>query len=266
MRSSLLEMGMRRINIQVIIGAAFTVLSILLLGGCENDNIGYITQVVVSPSGEYQAEAVQVSYGATGGRSGVFLETGSDGAFPAEKEQNSEDSIEITETRSGWNADYDIQWTSDNQFTVIVSGRKWCNYYFVTIEGNEYTLIEGLTIDKDKTVYHEMMTDGDTVEITATVYVRNNLDDPVRFVVTGYISTYGPKRSVFDMRSASIQTETDLETGAPLVIGPGEDGSFEIKLTGTKKAEEEFDSNLPVYLFVHISDVVTDDEMTSETS
>ncbi len=36
------------------------------------------------------------------------------------------------------------------------SGRKWCEYYYVTVEGNEYTLIEGLSIDKDKTVYHEM--------------------------------------------------------------------------------------------------------------
>lgn len=42
------------------------------------------------------------------------------------------------------------------EHTRMESGRKWCEYYYVTVEGNEYTLIEGLSIDKDKTVYHEM--------------------------------------------------------------------------------------------------------------
>ena len=58
---------------------------LLLLGGCENDRTGYITKTFVSPSGEYQAEVVQVSLGATGGWSAVFFETDSGGSFPKEK-------------------------------------------------------------------------------------------------------------------------------------------------------------------------------------
>lgn len=201
---------------------------LLLLGGCENDRTGYITKTFVSPSGEYQAEVVQVSLGATG----------------------------------GWSADFDVRWTSDNEFIVIV-GSDQMRYYDVTVDRDQYTLIEGLTIDNDKTVYHDRSIDGNTIEITATVYVHNNLDTSVSFIVTGFADNYGP-RGIFDSRSVHILADTDLETGEGLVIGANEDASFEIKLTGTKDSEETFGDDMPGSLYLRIVEIGTGDNLTQQ--
>ena len=239
-------------------------LSLLFLGGCERNETGYITETFISPSGEYQAEVVQISLGATGGWSAVFLETRSEETFPAEKEQNSENSIDIEETEANWSADFDVQWTSDNEFIVIVyAGSDQMRYYDVTVDGDQYSVIEGITIDEDKTVYHERVIDGDNIEITATVYVHNNLCDPVGFVVRGFADTYGP-RGVFDAGSAKLFADTDLETGEGLVIGPNEDASFEIKLIGEKKTEEEFGDDMPRTVYLRIKEIGIGNEFTSE--
>ena len=236
---------------------------LLLLGGCENNRTGYITKTFVSPSGEYQAEVVQVSLGATGGWSAVFFETDNGGSFPKEKEQNGTDSICIEETDANWSADFDVRWTSDNEFIVIVyPNSNQMRYYDVTVDGDQYTLFEGLTIDNDKTVYHDRSIDENTIEITATIYVHNNLDAPVSFVVRGVEDNYGP-RGIFDSRSVNILADTDLETGEGLVIGPNEEASFEIMLTGTKESEETFGDEMPRSLYLRIVEIGTGDETVS---
>ena len=72
---SILPNDFKRIKHRFIAGAIIAGLSLAFMGGCENDRTGYITKTFVSPSGEYQAEVVQVSLGATGGWSAVFFET-----------------------------------------------------------------------------------------------------------------------------------------------------------------------------------------------
>ena len=257
---SILPNDFKRIMRRFIAGAIIAGLSLAFMGGCENDRTGYITKTFVSPSGEYQAEVVQVSLGATGGWSAVFFETDNGEPFPKEKEQNGADSICVEETDANWSADFDVQWTSDNEFIVIV-GSDQMRYYDVTVDGDQYTLIEGLTIDNDKTVYHDRSIDENNIEITATIYVHNNLDAPVSFVVRGFADNYGP-RGIFDSRSVNILADTDLETGEGLVIGPNEDASFEIKLTGTKESEEIFGDDMPRSLYLRIVEIGTGDNLT----
>ena len=249
-----------RIKRQIIFCVIIAGLSLAFMSGCENDQTGYITKTFVSPSGEYQAEVVQVSLGATGGWSAVFFETYNGEPFPKEKEQNGADSICVEETDANWSADFDVRWTSDNEFIVIV-GSDQMRYYDVTVDGDQYTLFEGLTIDNDKTVYHDRSIDGNTIEITATVYVHNNLDTSVSFIVTGFADNYGP-RGIFDSRSVHILADTDLETGEGLVIGANEDASFEIKLTGTKDSEETFGDDMPGSLYLRIVEIGTGDNLT----
>ncbi len=257
---SILPNDFKRITQRFIAGMIIAGLSLAFLGGCENNQTGYITKTFVSPSGEYQAEVVQVSLGATGGWSAVFFETDNGEPFPKEKEQNGADSICVEETDANWSADFDVRWTSDNEFIVIV-GSEMMRYYDVTVDGDQYTLFEGLTIDNDKTVYHDRSIDGNTIEITATVYVHNNLDAPVSFIVRGFADNYGP-RGIFDSRSVNILADTDLETGEGLVIGPNEDASFEIKLTGTKESEESFGDEMPRSLYLRIVEIGPGDNLT----
>lgn len=132
----------KRITQRFIAGMIIAGLSLAFLGGCENDQTGYITKTFVSPSGEYQAEVVQVS-----------------------------------------------------------------------------------------------------------------------FVVRGGADNYGP-RGIFDSRSVNILADTDLETGEGLVIGPNEDASFEIKLTGTKEPEESFGDEMPRSLYLRIVEIGTGDNLT----
>ena len=75
------------------------VASMLMLSGCE-DYPGYISDAVISPDGSYQAEVVQISYGATGGESCIYLERADNGDFPVSGDQTTENSLRIDVTNT----------------------------------------------------------------------------------------------------------------------------------------------------------------------
>ena len=99
----------------LFVGVVFA-LSNTMLAGCGRSSIGNISAVAISPSGDYQAEVVQISYGATGGETAIFVETADENAFPVIGEQNAVNSIKIIETRTGWGTENEIEWISDNTF------------------------------------------------------------------------------------------------------------------------------------------------------
>ena len=222
----------------------------LMISGCSDGLLRTVSEVYISPTGEYQADAVQIDGGVTYGASAVYLETGDPASFHAAEDVLPESTIKITECEGGWGSDYEIEWTSDDSFYVIIDN---CRYYDVSVDGDGYSITEGLVIDNNKCEIHDVITDGDNVEITATVCVRNNMSEAVQFEVSGYVRCYYKGEHYKGYTSADIKADTDIETGEVLSIGPGEEEYFEIKLEGAKKTEEKFTDTNPHSLFVHIT-------------
>lgn len=224
-------------------------ISMLALTGCGSDDIGYIRSAVISPSGQYQAEVVEISYGATGGESVIYVENVDEGAFPLEHENNTDKSIRIEETRHGWNEQYEIEWLSDSSFTVV-SGIDYKDFYLIEMDGNQYSVTDGLVIDTSKTKVLESAVSGDVMEVTTQICVKNNIDDVVCFSATSYAITEG-----FPLGQVTLKAAEDFETGEPLIIGPNEEKTFTIKLVGEKKSDEEFLGTYGGTVFVSIKEI-----------
>ncbi len=225
-----------------------TVLS--MMSGCSDDLLRTVNEVYISPTGEYQADAVQIDGGATYGASAVYLETGDPAAFSVIRDVVPETAVMISECRGGWGSDYEIEWISDDSFYVIIDK---CRYYDVSVADDGYSVTEGLVIDNNKCGIHDVITDGDNVEITATVCVRNNMSEAVQFVVVGSVMAYYKGDYYKGPTGVDIKADTDIETGEALSIGAGEEEYFEIKLTGTKKPDEKFTDTNPRKLYVRIT-------------
>lgn len=206
----------------------------LVFAACGNDNIGDISYVAISPTKQYQAEVVQISYGATGGESVICVETAGENAFPLEHEKNTDNSIRIKETKMGWGGQYEIEWISDNSFTVLL-GTDFKHYYLIEMNGNSYTVLEGLVINESKTRVLDRNVSGDVIEVTAEICVKNNIDDVVSFSADTYAATDGTP-----YREAKLTADDNFETGEPLRIGPNEEKTFIIKFVGEKNPDEEF--------------------------
>lgn len=232
----------------LFLGVVFA-LSITMLAGCGGSSIGDISAVAISPSGDYQAEVVQISYGATGGETAIFVETADENAFPIIGEQNTVNSIKIKETKTGWGTENEIEWISDNTF-IARTGSKLMNYYKVEMDGKSYKVTEGLEVEESKCTFHERKIDGDSIEITATIYVKNTISENVFFIVRSYILTEGNPRGM-----VTATAENNLKTGEALMIGPNEEKYFEIKLFGTKKTNESFVDQMPDYAYVSITQI-----------
>ena len=206
----------------------------LVFAACGNDNIGDISYVVISPTKQYQAEVVQISYGATGGESVIFVEIAGENAFPVEHEKNTDKSIRIKETKMGWGGQYEIDWVSDNSFTVLL-GTEFKHYYLIEMNGNSYNAVEGLVINESKTRFLDRTVSGNVMEVTAEICVKNNIDDVVSFSADTYATINGSPYG-----EVKLIADDNLETGEPLKIGSNEEKIFKIKFTGEKNPDEEF--------------------------
>lgn len=217
---------MRTCSIRKRLFSTLLVVSMITLSGCVDEDIGNIKAAYISPTGEYQAEIVQISYGATGGQSCIYVETAGAEAFPKESERNTKKSIRIDETRGGWASQYSIEWISDDTFIVVTEADS-IRYYSVEMDGKKYSLTEGLETDESKTTIHERVIDGNAIEIPVTVYVRNNIDDYVHVEVRMKALTSGTPRGVVNV------------TGK-LILGPNEEGNYDVTLTGVKESDVEY--------------------------
>ena len=220
------------------------VASMLMLSGCE-DYPGYISDAVISPDGSYQAEVVQISYGATGGESCIYLERADNGDFPVSGDQTTENSLRIDETQSGWSTEYSIEWISEDTFTVI-SGTRYFNYYRVTLNDSGYGLTRGLELDEDKCVFSERIITGNTIEIPVRIYVQNHIGDTVYFTAKAYVTTGG-----YPLSYINATTDRDSKSGELLKLGPYEEGYFDIVLTGEKDSDVNFKEDVDD-VYVHI--------------
>ena len=121
-------------------------------------------------------------------------------------------------------------------------------YYKVEMDGKSYKVTEGL--EESECAFHERKIDGDSIEITATINVKNTISENVFFVVQSYILTEGNPRGM-----VNVTAENNLKTGEVLMIGPNEEKYFEIKLFGTKKSNESFADEMPDYAYVSITQI-----------
>jgi hypothetical protein len=120
----------------IFVSFAFPIILLSMMD--TSGDIGDISTAAISPTGEYQAEAVNISYGATGGESSIFVEVAGKEPFPAEDGKNTKKAIKIKEIKYGWATEFEIEWIEDNAFKVIVGDTA----YKVEMDGKKYTVTQ----------------------------------------------------------------------------------------------------------------------------
>lgn len=136
----------------VIIALAFPFLIICILGifSLLQGDTRRVNDTFISPSGIYQVESINNSAGAMDqGESFLCIEFLEDGkAFSVEGDKPSKKAVEIDDIHGRYGAEYEIEWTSDDSFTV--TWNDYDNEYIadVVIDGRSCTIANKQTIAK----------------------------------------------------------------------------------------------------------------------
>ena len=124
--------------------------------------------------------------------------------------------------------------------------------YLVEMDGTKYSITEGLEIDNTKTELLDKTIDGDTIEITAKIHVKNNMKEPIYFSTCSYVTT---KVSSMMTGIMEVQADSDIETGEPLKLDPKESKTFTVKLVGKKNSDEDFINTKPLSVYGWITQI-----------
>ena len=135
-----------------VIVLAFPILMICIFGifSLLQGDTRRVNDTFISPSGIFQVESINNSGGAMDqGESFLcieFLEDGKD--FSVEEDKPSKKAVEIEGIHGSYGTEYDIEWTSDDSFTVTWD--IYDNEYIadVVIDGRSYTITNTQTIAK----------------------------------------------------------------------------------------------------------------------
>ena len=141
----------------MVVGGAVIVLALPILMVCIfgifsifKGDTRRVNDTFISPSGIYQVESINNSGGAMDqGESFLcieFLEDGKD--FSVEEDKPSKKAVEIEGIHGRYGTEYDVEWTSDDSFTVTWD--IYDNEYIadVVIDGRSYTITNTQTITK----------------------------------------------------------------------------------------------------------------------
>lgn len=136
----------------VLIALAFPLSIICIIGifSIFQGDTRRVNDTFISPSGIYQVESINNSGGAMDqGESFLCIEFLEDGKeFSVEEDKPSKKAVEIEGIHGRYGTEYDVEWTSDDSFTVTWD--IYDNEYIadVVIDGRSYTITNTQTITK----------------------------------------------------------------------------------------------------------------------
>ena len=148
---------------------------------------GQIREANPSPTGIYQIDEVNESYGATGGVTYLAIERAAEGeSFGLVKEDCPEGAVRIGESDASWDTDYDITWVSDTEFYAYLNRYSNGRFDLVRVELDDegYSAGRGyITVDEEESYFDSFEIVDDTVYITCYLKLVNDFDEAVSFTI-----------------------------------------------------------------------------------
>ena len=219
------------------IGCSFIIMA-LMVGFCvAMDGDGptiAVYETSISPTGLYQAEAVREMGGGAAGYddSYFYVEVADDESeFSCEGDEPS-NYINISGLGTGSAfTQYDIQWISDDTFTVTYGTR----YGQVTMNGREYYIKNGeFKTDRNKSYFISYEETDEDVYYNCLLSVKNPLDCPVAFDVQ-CIPEKGDRWEMSRTIGARLCLVDSNDEEMELKLGANSEGMFNVRLKGSKE-------------------------------
>ncbi len=208
-----------------------------------------VYETSISPTGLYQAEAVRTMGGGAAGydESDFRVEVAEDGFEFSREGDEPSNYINIAGLGTGSAfTQYDIQWISDDTFTVIYGTR----YGQVTMNGKEYNIRNGeFEIDRKKSYMISYEESDEEIYYNCLLAIRNPLDRRILFHIECAPSGWSQR----NVLKARLYTEDEKGEPQSFSLEPNSEGMFNVSLKGLKSYWESEEKEVPenVLIFAH---------------
>ncbi len=170
----------------VVVRIALPILIALLYAFSKNPP-GQIRDANLSPTGIYQIDEVNESYGATGGVTYLAIERTENGEpFGLVNEDCPDGAVRIGESDASWDTDYDITWVSDTEFYAYLNRYSNGRLDLVRVELDDegYSANRGhISVDEEGSYFDSFEIVDDVVYITCYLKLANDFDEAVSFTI-----------------------------------------------------------------------------------
>ena len=221
------------IKVVAIVIASIVLLFLLIIGVIALalayfDPKQTVSEVSVSPNGEYQVEIVDSKSGRDWHASYVYVENATTG-FSSVGDSLNPSAIQV---RNIWKEHDDlseIRWLSDSSFSVICYLEDEIFYDIVEINGNELIVTKAITMDWDASEIGNIDHSGERLVGDCTLHVTNNTSDKITFYVYA-LSFDGNKALPYNELTSSDEGGDVLY----LTLEAYEEQDLQVHMTGDK--------------------------------
>lgn len=221
------------IKVVAIVIASLVLLYFLIIGALMivltyTDVKCTVSEVSVSPNGDYQVELVDRKSGRDWLPSYVYVEDAEMGFSSVGDTPNSE----AMEVNNIWKEHDDLsefKWLSDNSFSAICYWRDEIIYDIVEINGNELIVTKAITMDWDASDIGNIDHSGERLVGDCTLHVTNNTSDVLSFYV--YALSYDGNKSLPDNRLTSSDEDGHV---LYFTLEANEERDLQVHMTGDK--------------------------------
>ncbi len=221
------------IKVVAIVIASLVLLYFLIIGALMivltyTDVKCTVSEVSVSPNGDYQVELVDRKSGRDWLPSYVYVEDAEMGFSSVGDTPNSE----AMEVNNIWKEHDDLsefKWLSDNSFSAICYRRDEIFYDIVEINGNELIVTKAITMDWDASDIGNIDHSGERLVGDCTLHVTNNTSDVLSFYV--YALSFDGNKALPDNRLTSSDDDGHV---LYFTLEANEERDLQVHMTGDK--------------------------------
>ncbi len=221
------------IKVVAIVIASLVLLYFLIIGALMivltyTDVKCTVSEVSVSPNGDYQVELVDRKSGRDWLASYVYVENVEMGFSSVGDKPNSE----AMEVNNIWKEHDDLsefKWLSDNSFSAICYRRDEIFYDIVEINGNELIVTKAITMDWDASDIGNIDHSGERLVGDCTLHVTNNTSDVLSFYV--YALSFDGNKALPDNRLTSSDDDGHV---LYFTLEANEERDLQVHMTGDK--------------------------------
>ncbi len=246
------------IKVVAIVIASLVLLYFLIIGALMivltyTDVKCTVSEVSVSPNGDYQVELVDRKSGRDWLASYVYVENVEMGFSSVGDKPNSE----AMEVNNIWKEHDDLsefKWLSDNSFSAICYRRDEIFYDIVEINGNELIVTKAITMDWDASDIGNIDHSGERLVGDCTLHVTNNTSDVLSFYV--YALSFDGNKALPDNRLTSSDDDGHV---LYFTLEANEERDLQVHMTGDKdeKYGDRANNFFPDQIYFKIVDVET---------
>ena len=219
------------IVIASIVLLLFLIIGVIALALAYFDPKQTVSEVSVSPGGEYQVEIVDSRSGREWYPSYVYVENAEMGFSSVGDTPNSE-AMKVYNIWKEHDGLSEIGWLSDSRFSVICYLEDEIFYDIVEISGNELIVTKAITMDWDASDIGNIDHSGERLEGDCTLHVTNNTSDVLSFYV--YALSFDGNKLLPDNRLTSSDGEGNV---LYFTLEANEERDLQVHMTGDRDEE-----------------------------